>query len=198
MRFRAVRAAMWVVCLSGGLSGCASSTKQLADLDVPAVVELSGLAGDAVGAESRKDGPLAALMRQARDNPADKEPWLKLARLHFNDTDYGKAIVAAEEVLLRDPADRTAKSLRAVSGLRVATQSLADLRSDADLRGSAEADAKSLAGVLRETLGEAVLVPAAPVAREDAGASKPRPKPRAPAPARSAPPVSGDPFSVLK
>ena len=101
--------------------------------------------------------------RLASEHPARKGPWARLATLHFDAGSYGRALVAADEVLQRDPADRTAKSVRAVSGLRVATESLAELRKDADLRGSAQADAQSPARTLREALGEDVLVPVAAV-----------------------------------
>ena len=123
---------------------------------------------------------------------------------------YGEAIVAADEVLQRDPADRVAKSVRAVSGLRVATESIADLRNDEDMKGSARADAVSLAKVMRETLGEDVLVPpvdeeAEALERQKAQARRYRrrkPVVAAEKPTEATQPagpkVNGDPFSVLR
>jgi hypothetical protein len=61
--------------------------------------------------------------------------------------------------LQRDQSDRQAKSVLAVAGLRVATQSLGELRQDASLAGDAKTDAQALAKELRDTLGEATLFP---------------------------------------
>lgn len=67
--------------------------------------------------------------------------------------------MAADEALNRDPEDFTAKTVRAVGGLRVAMQSLADLRADALLAGNARTDAVALAAAMRDTLGQDVLFP---------------------------------------
>jgi hypothetical protein len=117
--------------------------------------------------------------------------------------------------LQRDSTDRSAKSIHAVAGLRVAAQSLADLRNDVELKGNARSDAASLAKVMRETLGEEVLVPpgemeakkkreAAAVAAAKARAraeAKVEAKKReggAPEPATRAAASGGDPFGSLK
>ncbi|KAA3653749.1 MAG: tetratricopeptide repeat protein [Proteobacteria bacterium] len=176
-------------------------------------MEVSGVKVDALLGEQKLDEAVGLLTKMADDNPARKEPWVRMARMYFDAENYGNAIVAADEALQRDSADRTAKGLRAVSGLRVATQSLAELRDDANLKGSARADAVSLANVLRETLGEDVLVP--PLSPEmqrkqaeenEAKARSSRRVRRTPVKAAAAPPprpaavpaVNGDPFSVLK
>jgi len=174
--------------------------------------QVAGLLG-----EKKADEAVAMLSKLAKDNPMRKAPWGQLAKVYFDAGNYGEAIVAADEVLQRDPADRVAKSIRAVSGLRVATESLDDLRNDEDMKGSARADAVSLAKVLRETLGEEVLVPpvdkealaraeaeekakakararARYLKRKAAEAAKPQP----PVAARRDPQVNGDPFSVLE
>ncbi|MBW8834074.1 MAG: hypothetical protein JF605_02805, partial [Burkholderia sp.] len=75
---------------------------------------------------------------------------------------YGQAIVAAQEALQRDQTDRQAKSVLAVAGLRVAKQSLGELRQDASLAGDAKSDAQALAKQLRDTLVEATLFPPDP------------------------------------
>jgi hypothetical protein len=67
--------------------------------------------------------------------------------------------VAAQEALQRDQTDRQAKSVLAVSGLRIATQSLGELRQDSALAGDAKSDAQALAKQLRDTLGEDALFP---------------------------------------
>ncbi|MBT0963775.1 tetratricopeptide repeat protein [Denitromonas sp. IR12] len=176
-------------------------------------MELSGAKVDALVGEKKLDEAVGVLTRLAEENPAQKAPWVRLARIHFDAENYGGAIVAADEALQRDSTDRTAKGLRAVSGLRVATESLAELRDDVNLKGSARADAVSLAKVLRETLGEEVLVPPmseeARREQEALEAKEARAKARrkvrrapvvsSPAPRQaSVPVVNGDPFSVLK
>lgn len=160
-------------------------------------------------AENREEA-VRTLTDIARANPGRKEPWVRMAKMYFDDARYSKAIVSAEEALQRDRTDQTAKSIRAVSGLRVAAQSLTDLRSDVELQGNARADATGLAMVMRDILGEDVLVPPAELeARKKREATVRRnaaTRARQAAPARSnaaaqttreATP-SGNPFSILK
>ena len=71
--------------------------------------------------------------------PPARSPGCALARLHFEGATMAKVITAADEVLQRDPADLSAKSIRAVSGLRVATRSLEDIQQDQTLAGAAPA-----------------------------------------------------------
>ncbi|MFF7396288.1 hypothetical protein ACFZAI_07530 [Achromobacter sp. NPDC008082] len=108
----------------------------------------------------------------AQRNPSKGEPWSYIAKIRFDEQKYGQAIVAADETLSRDPQDFVAKTVRAVGGLRVAMQSLADLRADALLAGNARADAVALAASMRETLGQDVLFPE--------GRRPPPPRPRQP------------------
>lgn len=192
------------------LSGCATTTKPLSDLDFAKYMETSEKKVDALVGENKRDEAAGLLKQVANTNPARKAPWAKLAKLQFEAGNYGEAIVAADEVLQRDPADRVAKSVRAVSGLRVATESIADLRNDEDMKGSARADAVNLAKVLRETLGEEVLVPpvdeeAEALERQKAQARRSRRRRTTVAVEKpveaqqpAAPKVNGDPFSVLR
>jgi len=192
------------------LSGCATTVKPLSDLDFAKYMEASEKQVDTLVGENKRDEAAGLLKQLANTNPARKAPWAKLAKLQFEAGNYGEAIVAADEVLQRDPADRVAKSVRAVSGLRVATESIADLRNDEDMKGSARADAVSLAKVMRETLGEDVLVPpvdeeAEALERQKAQARRYRrrkPVVAAEKPTEATQPagpkVNGDPFSVLR
>lgn len=91
--------------------------------------------------------------------PADKAPWLRMAQIKFDAANYGDAIVNALEALQRDPNDKVANSIVAVSGLRLSTKSLSVLRSQNDLTGSMRTEAQDLAKVLRESIGETVLIP---------------------------------------
>lgn len=137
-------------------------------------------------------------------DPTREEPWSRIAQIQFQQSHYGQAIVAAQEALSRDQTDRDAKSVLAVSGLRVATESLGQLRQDSALAGDAKSDAQVLAHQLRETLGENALFPEEVekkpvvkkrryVRRPVAAAQKPVEKvaegDAAPTPAPSAPPA---------
>lgn len=151
------------------LGGCASAPEPRGPQSADA---FAASMADAEAIASRKDGEAAvrAYQKIAADNPARGEPWARMAQIHFDEEHYSMAIVAAEETLKRDVANRQARSITAVGGLRLAARSLEDLRTDSALSGDATADAQRLAVLLRETLGQPVLVPA------PRPASRPRPK----------------------
>ena len=94
--------------------------------------------------------------------PTDKAPWLKIAEKKYAAEQYGEAIINAQEVLARDPADNVANSMIVVSGLRLATKSLRDLSTQNNLSGSVLVESQSLVKLLRESLGDTVLVPVPP------------------------------------
>jgi tetratricopeptide (TPR) repeat protein len=195
-----------VIFMVTGLYGCAGSGGSISLGEESVVLVNTSLKADELVSGGNVERAIDLLGDAAEANPSRKEPWVKLAKIHFDARDYGNAIVAADEALQRDNTDQVAKGIRVVSGLRVATQSLADLRGDVNLKGSARADAISLASMLRETLGEEVLVPSASSANKSAGEAgsvkkKPRIRVVGEYPVRSQPvepAVSGDPFSVLK
>jgi len=198
------------------LGGCATSTRGTSQASgVPAVLTPEQIAenraqllmkASEVAAKGSSSDALIIYGDLARTNPDWKEPWVKMAKIHFDSANYSQAIVSAEEALQRDKSDRVAESIRAVSGLRVAASSLNGLRDDVELKGSARADAVVLASVMRETLGEEVLVPPEELeARRKAEALK---KKKA-VPARSTRPspaagsgktssTGGNPFGSLK
>jgi hypothetical protein len=198
----------FVMFLSLVLSGCATTGSSGAP-DFSTLMEQSNLKVDGLLAKGNREDAIGVLTDVAKKNPTRKEPWLRMAKAYFDAENYGQAIVASDEVLQRDSTDRTAKSILAVSGLRVATRSLVELRADAELRGSARNDAASLAKELRETLQEDVLVPSAESEikkkREAAARAQARraAKAREATPAQNSAPAAagaggGDPFSVLK
>lgn len=180
----------WALLLAAVLmlGACASAPPPAPPVPAPAPVqpslaELMKQAQDA-HAQGGKERAREAWREASRSYPTSKEPWLKLAEDHFATADYGYAVLAAQEVSQRDPADRTAHSILAVAGLRVAAMALNALRGQqsgmpADTRNEAE----GLTKLLRETLGEQVLVPptevAAPAARRNtprrAAADAPKP-----------------------
>lgn len=114
---------------------------------------------DAVAKSGDQARALALYDQLSKSDPTREEPWSRIAQIQFAQSHYGQAIVAAQEALARDQTDREAKSVVAVSGLRLATESLAQLRQDSALAGDAKGDAQVLAHQLRETLGQNTLFP---------------------------------------
>ncbi|MEN4922154.1 hypothetical protein ABE485_26045 [Achromobacter spanius] len=148
------------------MAGCASVKPQS-----EAEYKQSLAAAEKTLEQKGADQAVAQFEEIAQRNPSKGEPWSYIAKIRFDQQKYGEAIVAADETLNRDPDDFVAKSVRAVGGLRVAMQSLADLRADALLAGNARADAVALAASMRETLGQDVLFPEG---------KRPPPRPRQP------------------
>lgn len=140
---------LMIGCASTGSSSQASNMGQ----------ELVREAQQAVtsGARTRAQNLLA---EATRSNPADKQPWIKLAQLHFEQGQYAQAITAGQEVLARDAANLDARSIVLVSSLRIAAKSLEELRASNQLAGDTRTEARKVTHLLRETLGETVLVPA--------------------------------------
>ncbi|KGC18164.1 tetratricopeptide repeat family protein [Burkholderia gladioli] len=181
---------------------------------------------DAVAKAGDQDKAIGLYQQLAKSDPTREEPWARIAQIQFQQGHYGQAIVAAQEALQRDNSDRQSKSVLAVAGLRIATESLGELRQDASLAGDAKSDAQALAKQLRDTLGEDALFPpeqqaqkpavkrhkiyrkraaAAPAQAPAADSSAPAPAaPAAPAPAPAKPAAAapakggGDPFSALR
>lgn len=145
------------------------------------------------GAKARQEGSPArereTYHAAARAYPASKEPWQRLSESYFQAGDYGHAILAAQEVAQRDPADELASGVLAVSGLRVSTSALVTLRQQQKLNTDTRAQAEDVVKSLRELLGEPVLVPkpAEPVAASaPVPARKPARKPATTAPTAAA------------
>jgi len=148
--------------------------------------------------QGQTDQALQLLDDAARIDPAAKQPWLRKAQIHFEARQYGPAITQAQEALQRDVNDLTAKSILAVSGLRVSASALEQLRKANEVTGSTRSEAESVARIIREALGEPILIaptaagPVAPVAepapRRNVRAT-PRGVPRA-APAAASPAIT--------
>lgn len=214
-----------VVLACGVVAGCATQDKNLAAS--PEIYNKALADADAASKNGDQDKAVALYQKLAESDPTREEPWSRIAQIQFQQQHYGQAIVAAQEALQRDQTDRAAKSVLAVAGLRVATESLGELRQDASLQGDAKSDAQALAKQLRDTLGEDSLFPPeqaekpvpkkrrivrravrpAPKATEtaaetSAGASATAAAPAAPAPVKPATPAkaggASDPFSALR
>jgi tetratricopeptide (TPR) repeat protein len=202
------------------LAGCASKpAKPPAPVaaPAPAVQSLQQYMQEAARAASEgnnKERARELYRTAARQYPASKEPWTKLAEDYFESANYGQAILAAQEVIQRDPQDSVATSVLAVSGLRVSAAALKSMHDqNSKLTGGTRTEAQALAKTLRDALGENELVPqaAAPDGGDAPakGAVAPRPPVRpavvrrpAPAPAATAPAAApaaaDDPFKILK
>ena len=139
------------------VAGCASQSNTLSAS--PEAFNKALADADTLSKGGNQDQAIAAYQKLAAADPTREEPWSRIAQIQFQQQHYGQAIVAAQEALQRDQTDRAAKSVLAVAGLRVATQSLGELRQDASLQGDAKTDAQALAKELRDTLGEDALFP---------------------------------------
>jgi hypothetical protein len=144
------------------LTGCAGAPIGESEpvTAVEALTELmaraEGFAAVPGGREQARD----AYRQAAKAYPTSKLPWSKLGESYFEAKDYGNAILAAQEVLEREPTDRAALGFLAVSGLRVSSHALFNLRSEgASANGSIRTEAEALAVTLRGVLGESVLFP---------------------------------------
>ena len=113
-------------------------------------------AAEAHVAAGRIEPALVAFTDAAKADPTRKEPWVRSAQLLFDVGRYGRAIVAAEEVLQRDPQDRVADSVLTIAGMRLAGQSLQRLQASGALSVSdtARKEAEQLARAVRETLNK--------------------------------------------
>jgi hypothetical protein len=159
---------------------------------------------DAAILAGHNDQAYAILKRAGTAFPAEKTPWVRMAQMRFDSTDYGQAIVDAQAALARDPEDTLANSIVAVSGLRVTSKALADLSQKNNLTGNVRTEAQELAKLLRANLNEDALVPGAArapahresAARHAAGAASSAAQSAAAQQAVRA--SSSDPFGALK
>jgi len=204
------------VLLCAAFAGCATQNQAAQS---PEAFNKALADADAVVKGGDQNRGLSLYEQLTRADPTREEPWSRIAQIQFSQGHYGQAIVAAQEALQRDQTDRQAKSVLAVSGLRVATESIGQLRQDAALAGDAKSDAQVLAHQLRDTLGQSALFPEDEekhtpkrrriVRRAPAkGADKPAEAAAAPAGQASAQPAApagkpaqsggADPFSALR
>jgi predicted Zn-dependent protease len=175
------------------LSACSTAPK-VVEVPKPSMGDLMAQATQAASS-GQKEQAVTLWKQTAAAFPAEKTPWVSIAQARYDAGQYGEAIVSAQEALVRDPNDQVANSIIAVSGLRLSTRALSDLSRQNNLTGPLRTESQDLAKLLRESLGETVLVPPqpAPVATPQRAPSRTAKK--AP-PKREAP--SADPFSALK
>ena len=171
----------------------------------PAIVSLQEYLqqGTKAAADGGRERARDTYRAAAKAYPASKEPWLKLAEDYFEAADYGNAILAAQEVMLRDANDNVAASILAVSGLRVSASALQSIRSQNRIAGDTRTEAETMARTLRDVLGESVLVPrpaAAPAPAPASRTARPRPRPATAVAKPAAAPATprSNPFELLK
>src|SRR5574343_312525 len=103
---------------SVAISGCASNKVSMSQEEFSAAMAQSSMNVDSLLEKGNQEEAVKILGDLAKKNPGRKEPWIRMAKVHFDAENYAQAIVAAEEALQRDGADRSAKSIRAVAGWR--------------------------------------------------------------------------------
>ena len=189
-----------IACLASTLLLAACATPAPPAPPKPAAPTLAHVMSDADAAAraGQYERAMTLLKGGGTSYPADKAPWLQMAQMTFDRGQYGEAIGHALEALERDPDDKVANSIVAVSGLRLSGKALAELSRQNNLNGSLRSEAQELAKLLRASIGEDVLVPPArrPVAagKRAAGSGAPA----AAAKGAASPGGTVDPFSGLK
>ncbi|MBD3828516.1 MULTISPECIES: tetratricopeptide repeat protein [Stenotrophomonas] len=196
---KAVYRPMLALVLLSGLAACASTPKKA----VVPPFDTSMTTAEAQVTTAGAEAAITSFEAASRADPTRKEPWVRIAQLQFDQGNYARAIVAAEEVLQRDPDDLVADGVLTVAGFRIANQSLKRLQGRGALASdTARKEAQTLATTLRTTMGEAILEPPAKpkatrAGRRTAPAARRTTTPAAPAaqPARPASSGAGaDPF----
>ena len=191
-----------IACLASALLLAACATPDQPAPTKPAAPTLAQVMSDADAAAraGQYERAMTLLKAGGSSYPADKAPLLQMAQMKFDRGQYGDAIGHALEALERDPDDKVANSIVAVSGLRLSGKALADLSRQNNLNGSLRSEAQELAKLLRASIGEDVLVPPAkrPPAAGKRAASSSSSVGTPAAKGAAAPGSAADPFSGLK
>ena len=147
---------------TSGLQGCATvggaGSAEAARQATQEKLDENLAAADKALKQGQTDQALSHLDAASRVDPSAKQPWLKKAQIHFEARQYGQTITQAQEVIQRDVNDLTARSILAVSGLRVSAQALDHLRKVNEVNGSTRSEAESVARIIHEALGEPILL----------------------------------------
>ncbi|MDR7192645.1 tetratricopeptide repeat protein [Luteimonas terrae] len=190
------------------LSGCATTrdATSMSTGDYDAMLSMA----EAEIAAGRVDTGLIGFQDAGKADPTRKDPWVRIAQIEFNNGNYARAVVAAEEVLQRDEGDLVADGILTVSGLRIANQSLLRLQTSGALgSNTARREAETLVTTLRATMGSEIFqdesardaarrrAPAASASRRPAGrqtTSQSAPRAEQTDPARA---PAADPFKRI-
>ncbi|MES2265090.1 MAG: hypothetical protein V4724_41870 [Pseudomonadota bacterium] len=180
------------VC-AAALSACSTAPTTVA---LPTASTMLAQASQAASA-GNKEQAVTLWKQAAAAFPKEKAPWVSIAQTRYDAGQYGEAIVSAQEILVRDPNDQLANSIIAISGLRLSTRALADLSRQNHLSGPLRTESQDLAKLLRESLGETVLVPPAESSSAPRQASRPAVK-KTVRSKTAKEESSADPFGALK
>lgn len=164
-----------MISLVSALAACSSMQKQDTEMAQKAIrekVDARLTAADEALKQGQSQQAFEQLDLAIKIDPSAKQPWVRKAQIHFEARQYGHAINDAQEVLQRDVSDLTAQSILAVSGLRVSADALSQLRKVNEVKGSTRSEAESVAKLIREALGEPILV--APLAEVAPAPGKPQ------------------------
>lgn len=143
-----------VAAFAATLSACSSTP--VAPPPVPKMADLLSQASQAATAGD-KEKAVTLWKQTATLYPADKTPWVNITQARYDSGKYSEAIISAQEILVRDPANTFANSIIATSGLRLATRALANLSRQNGFTGSLQKESMELARVLRDSLGHDTL-----------------------------------------
>lgn len=143
--------ALGTAALVASLAAC-STTKPVAPPPVPKLTDMLSQASQAEKSGA-KEQAVTLWKKAATAYPTDKTAWGSIAKTRFDSGLYGDAIIAAQEVLVRDPNDKTAHSIIVTSGVRLAVKSVGDLSRINGFSGPLRAEAQDLQRVLKESLG---------------------------------------------
>lgn len=171
------RGCVVLLCLlaTAALSGCVSQSTKDRSAEQGNAREASYTSamqnGEKALTDNHADKALSSFLSASKLYPDRKEPWQRIAQVQFEHGNYVEAAVAAQEVIQRTGEGNdsvAARSILAVSGLRMSVRALAELRGGDFLRGDVRREAETLAEKLRTTLNQQVLVPQSLVAEENA------------------------------
>ena len=146
----------WLV-LAGALAlGSCASVPVSAPPDYDALFAMAG----SLAEEGRAQAALDTYHLAAAAAPSRKEPWQRIAAMNLAAGRPGRALVAAEETLQRDPADAVANEVFIVSGMQIAQEAMQRLlvagakHDDADV-----ARARKLVATLGQVFGDDAVIP---------------------------------------
>lgn len=124
---------------------------------VPSLGELIADADEA-GRLGRISEWESRLRRAAQAYPADKEPWMHLARCDIACKKYRDALTNALEVLSRDSQDQDAVFIVVVCGLQIAIAAVAEMEQDRNWKNAPRRDVQELVAQLCVQLADPVLM----------------------------------------
>lgn len=103
------------------------------------------------------DPVILDLEATVRKSPENADAWSHLTKAYFDSKHYDQAVQAGNMALQLNTENADTRKIVFVSGLRIASASLDGIRKDQPLTGSNLADAETLVGTIRQTLGETSL-----------------------------------------